>query len=411
LAWTYDAANNLKTVTDSLNTGDSQTFTYNTLNRMTKWVSGTGGYGNVSYTYDPVGNLTQYSSTSPTTFTINLTYTPGTNRLATQAGNTVSTNANGNITSIYAPAGGAYSWSYNAANRLSGDSGSANSATFAYDAFGKRFSKTPGTGSATLYFYGQDGTLLEENTGGTITDYQYINGMPLATLQPSSGTFSYLHVDRLNVPTTATNSSATVVWYQYYEPYGSAGTSGTLTQNLRFPGQKADLDTGMNYNMFRDYMPNIGRYLEADPSGLRGGTNTYLYASANPALFTDKKGLQDSYDLNAPLISLPSSDIPINDPHPTAFIPSAQDSANALASFGDAVGFAGGVVSAFGAPEVGGPLSVFGAICKAPKSLMDKDPLAASRDLAIDSAYSYLNLGDIEAIVAYPVHLYMDPHN
>ncbi|WP_335337178.1 RHS repeat-associated core domain-containing protein [Sedimenticola thiotaurini] len=61
---------------------------------------------------------------------------------------------------------------------------------------------------------------------------------------------------------------------------------------LRFPGQYYDQETGTYYNYFRDYDPAIGRYMQADPIGLRGGFNTYLYANANSTRFFDPYGLE-----------------------------------------------------------------------------------------------------------------------
>ena len=37
-----------------------------------------------------------------------------------------------------------------------------------------------------------------------------------------------------------------------------------------------------HFNMARTYDPATGRYLEADPVGLRGGWNLYRYASNRP---------------------------------------------------------------------------------------------------------------------------------
>ena len=47
----------------------------------------------------------------------------------------------------------------------------------------------------------------------------------------------------------------------------------------------------VHQNYFRDYDPAIGRYVESDPIGMRGGTNTYQYAKSSPLLFEDPSGL------------------------------------------------------------------------------------------------------------------------
>jgi len=68
---------------------------------------------------------------------------------------------------------------------------------------------------------------------------------------------------------------------------------GSFDLPLRPPGQYFDKETNLHYNYFRDYDSAIGRYVESDPIGLRGGLNTYLYVSAKPIHRFDIKGLQD----------------------------------------------------------------------------------------------------------------------
>jgi hypothetical protein len=41
----------------------------------------------------------------------------------------------------------------------------------------------------------------------------------------------------------------------------------------------------------REYDPSIGRYVESDPIGLRGGVNTYTYALGDPVDLVDPLGL------------------------------------------------------------------------------------------------------------------------
>ena len=92
-----------------------------------------------------------------------------------------------------------------------------------------------------------------------------------------------------------TDAAGVVVWTADYKPFGEAtvNPSSTITNNLRFPGQYYDAETGLNYNYYRDYNPVIGRYVESDPLGLEQGRNhLYSYVQNNPIKNTDPKGLE-----------------------------------------------------------------------------------------------------------------------
>ena len=46
-----------------------------------------------------------------------------------------------------------------------------------------------------------------------------------------------------------------------------------------------------DYNYHREYDPGIGRYVESDPIGLRGGINTYAYVFEDPVMSEKSNGL------------------------------------------------------------------------------------------------------------------------
>jgi RHS repeat-associated protein len=113
----------------------------------------------------------------------------------------------------------------------------------------------------------------------------------VATLTPATGALALLMDDRLGTPQLASNASQSTVWATNYQPYGLTGTiTGSITQNLRLPGQYADAENEFNHNGYRGYAPSTGRYIESDPIGLAGGMNTYVYARANPAKTLTQQG-------------------------------------------------------------------------------------------------------------------------
>jgi RHS repeat-associated protein len=127
----------------------------------------------------------------------------------------------------------------------------------------------------------------------------WLGDTPVATIRPKTGGVDifYVHADHLNTPRKVTRPSDNKLrWRWDPTPFGTATPNqnpqnlGAFGYNLRFPGQYYDAESGLNYNYFRDYDPQTGRYVQSDPIGLEGGINTYNYALANPVRFIDPDG-------------------------------------------------------------------------------------------------------------------------
>jgi RHS repeat-associated protein len=291
LTYAYDAANNTSSIGDAVTSANSQSFSYDALNRLT---SATGAYGNLGYTYDSVGNrLTQTGSAAA------YGYAAHSNQLTSVTVNgaqqTVGYTKSGHVSSFQAAGGMTTTLTYNQAGRLASVAAGNNpAAQYTYDAFGKRLLRVGAVTATTLYQYDRRRRLLEETDGqgNPQVDYIYLDSRPVATISPSTGQVYFLHDDRLGTPQLATDSNQNVVWSASYGPFGemSAVPSG-IVQDLRLPGQEFDVETGFYHNGFRDYAPGWGRYLQSDPIGVAGGLNSYAYVRGNPARFTDRIGL------------------------------------------------------------------------------------------------------------------------
>ena len=323
----YDTTSNIvskASSTSSLQASAATThYSYDTLDHLTGATysnsSQTGStsspQANESYSYDPLANRITGSNASTGSAQGPSNYSYNANNQLTQAGAvSYSYDTNGNTTS-QTDAGNATntrSYVYDTDNRLIEVHDAANAiiATYRYDPFGRRLSKTlntTGQGSSTYYFYSAEGLIAEADANGQIIQsYGYAPGStfttnPLWTKLSTAGTATYYTYqnDHLGTPQKLLNQSGLTVWSATYDAFGRATVdpASTITNNLRFPGQYADQETGLHYNWMRFYDPNTGRYVTSDPIGLDGGVNMYVYVAGNSMSYVDPLGLM-CFDFN-----------------------------------------------------------------------------------------------------------------
>ena len=113
----------------------------------------------------------------------------------------------------------------------------------------------------------------------------------------------YYHNDHLGTPNELTNQQGEVIWLADYQAWGNTAkvvwreeklgqlqVSADELQPIRFQGQSFDVETGLHYNRFRYFDPDLGMFTTRDPIGLMGGSNVFQYAP-NPTGWIDPLGL------------------------------------------------------------------------------------------------------------------------
>lgn len=190
---------------------------------------------------------------------------------------------------------------------------------FEYDALGRRVARHDAFG--TMRFIWEDMRLIEERRGSQVTSYVYEPGShaPMARLEAKSGPVAnaaaaasarilHFHNDPAGLPEELSDGDGNLCWRASYRIWGATVTeqwevtaldgrvvrsreevAQPVEQNLRLQGQYLDRDTGLHYNTFRFYDPDIGRFISPDPIGLAGGFNLHGFAP-NPIRWIDPLG-------------------------------------------------------------------------------------------------------------------------
>jgi RHS repeat-associated protein len=277
-AYTYNAADQLVSQTDTGDLTASHSYDYDTHGRLA--ADGTDVFG-----YDDAGNLTSLhgatlSHDAADRLTTS-TYTGDTTAFAY--------NATGDRTQTTPPTGPATGYGYDQADQLTSvDDHTATPITYTYAADGLRATKTKN--SATTHFTWDRTSSTPVLLAKDSTRYVYDQaGLALEQID-SDGTVSYLHHDRLGNTRLVTNADGSTQATYTYDAHGNRTTTGSSSVPFGYTGQYTDTDTGLIYLRHRYYDLATGQFLTRDPLEVISGS-AYSYAGGDPANFVDPSGL------------------------------------------------------------------------------------------------------------------------
>jgi RHS repeat-associated protein len=160
-----------------------------------------------------------------------------------------------------------------------------NSVSLQYDGFGRR---TKNFQNASFLFDGANA--VQELSGSTPTANLISGGIDeIFTRADASGAYTPL-TDALGSTIALVDASGGLVSQYSYDPFGNTAVSGTTNSNaFQYTGRENE-GNGLYFYRARYYSPLLGRFINEDPIGLRGGLNPYSYVFNSPTNLTDPSG-------------------------------------------------------------------------------------------------------------------------
>jgi len=294
VAFGFDSAGNITSLTDGGPHGQGATLDYDALGRLTAFRDQQTGVAIEQYTYDATGNRMSFGNTTGVQV---YDYLAGSHRLMSVDGVGRTYDAMGSTLTI----GSEWQYAYDPAGRLGSATraGSAQ-ASYRHNAAGQRVLQQVGT-EKTLHLHGEGGEWLGRYgaSGAPAHQVVWLGSRPVGLIQ--AGKVLYIESDHLGSPRALIDPQRDVAvwrWSLLGEAFGSGMPAEDPDQDgilqpfdLRFPGQRVELTSGLSYNYFRDYDYQVGRYAQSDPVGLRAGASTYAYSGLSPLSNVDPMGL------------------------------------------------------------------------------------------------------------------------
>jgi len=129
----------------------------------------------------------------------------------------------------------------------------------------------------------------------TETEPRIILGISIGRTSPLQ-TIRYQMGNHLGSVSLELDENAAVISYEEYHPYGTTAYQAkskdikAAAKRYRYTGMERDEETGLEYHSARYYVPWLGRWCSADPSGIKAGINLLEYSYSNPINYSDTNG-------------------------------------------------------------------------------------------------------------------------
>jgi len=299
--YNYDNSGNITKIAD--NKWGEVNYIYDRVDHLIKTVTENSFE---EFTYDPCGNIiSRIQSYNNVTKSENSKYGLG-NRLLRKGNIKYVYDDNGRLIrkieffGTHSPKEWSFRWDYEdqLISVVRPDGGTWN---YEYDPFGRRITKKKVVGSGedsinnkerTVFVWNGDVIIHQINNDKLITTWIFEPYTFIPVAKVNGDSFYSIITNHLGIPCELVDKQGKIVWQALLKPWGEIDTVSVNQTDcpIRFQGQWYDDETGLHYNRFRYYDPEVGQYVSQDPIGLLGGIPLYAYVP-NPISWIDELGL------------------------------------------------------------------------------------------------------------------------